>query len=414
MYLGIRFHQLIGLFFLTFTSIKSFSADPVISNEPPTTATIGQTYTWQVDAQDPEGTSLTYSLAPPLVDGMTVNSSGQVSWLPTDPAVAGFVDYALRVIDADNEQVQRYVRLAVTDPNNQLPQSNVEPELEAFVDTPYSYDPQFTDADNDPITYDLATFPTNSNIIISAQGVISWTPPRTDTGAQVIRIKADDGRLGITEKQFKVEVVDPNNTSPVFDSAPVTTGVVGILYQYSIQVSDAQADAVTLVAEVKPSSMNLDTDNNTLSWTPTAPGIYKVMLAAKDDFGGETKQTFNITVTENATGNVAPTANSASVTTIEDESVNIVLEATDPENAPLTYTIGSPSNGSLSGDAPNIIYTPASGFNGPDSFTFFVNDGQLDSNTATVSITVNSVNDIPVADPQTLSVNEDESLCHYA
>ena len=44
-----------------------------------------------------------------------------------------------------------------------------------------------------------------------------------------------------------------------------------------------------------------------------------------------------------------------------------------------------------------MTYTPAANYNGSDSFTFTVNDGTVDSNVATVSITVNAVNDAPVA-----------------
>ena len=64
----------------------------------------------------------------------------------------------------------------------------------------------------------------------------------------------------------------------------------------------------------------------------------------------------------------------------------------------LTFAIASPpAHGTLSGTAPNLTYTPAQDYNGPDSFTFTVNDGSLTSAVATVSITVTPVNDAPVA-----------------
>lgn len=47
-----------------------------------------------------------------------------------------------------------------------------------------------------------------------------------------------------------------------------------------------------------------------------------------------------------------------------------------------------PSYGTLSGTPPNLTYTPEAGFNGGDSFTFMVNDEQLDSTIATVSIAI--------------------------
>jgi hypothetical protein len=69
--------------------------------------------------------------------------------------------------------------------------------------------------------------------------------------------------------------------------------------------------------------------------------------------------------------------------------VAITLQASDVDGNPLTYAVVTPpAHGSLSGTAPSLIYTPAAGFAGPDSFTFKANDGQADSNMATVSITV--------------------------
>jgi uncharacterized repeat protein (TIGR02543 family) len=75
-----------------------------------------------------------------------------------------------------------------------------------------------------------------------------------------------------------------------------------------------------------------------------------------------------------------------------DSSVQGTLVAVDTENDPLTYTIVSePENGTLILDDPEdgtFTYTPDPGFTGDDSFTFKVNDGLSDSNTATVFITV--------------------------
>ena len=98
----------------------------------------------------------------------------------------------------------------------------------------------------------------------------------------------------------------------------------------------------------------------------------------------------------NVNTNTAPTASSQTVSAVEDIAKAITLSASDPEGNSLTYTVNNPSNGMLSGDAPNLTYTPNADFNGTDSFTFKVNDGSLDSNTATVTINVAPVNDAPV------------------
>ena len=103
-------------------------------------------------------------------------------------------------------------------------------------------------------------------------------------------------------------------------------------------------------------------------------------------------------------------ADAQSVATDEDTAVAITLTANDVDGDTLTWSVGAAANGTLSGTAPNLTYTPNLDYNGGDSFTFFVNDGTVDSNTATVSITVNAVNDAPVAADDAYSVDEDAVL----
>ena len=95
--------------------------------------------------------------------------------------------------------------------------------------------------------------------------------------------------------------------------------------------------------------------------------------------------------------NVAPTANGQSVNTDEDTAVGITLAASDPNvNNVLTYSVKSgPSHGTISGSNDQLTYTPDLNYNGPDSFEFEVSDGGSTS-TATVNISVASVNDAPV------------------
>src|SRR5205823_4254869 len=92
--------------------------------------------------------------------------------------------------------------------------------------------------------------------------------------------------------------------------------------------------------------------------------------------------------------NDPPVALGQSVTTDEDTPKAITLTGSDVEGDPLTYSIvDGPAHGTLTGTAPSLTYSPSQDYNGSDSFTFKVNDGTVDGNTATVSITINSVND---------------------
>ena len=84
----------------------------------------------------------------------------------------------------------------------------------------------------------------------------------------------------------------------------------------------------------------------------------------------------------------------------------------DPQGSPLTVVkVSDPAHGTLTLNSNgSFTYTPTANYNGPDSFTYKVNDGLLDSNVATVNLTVNAVNDAPVANPNSYTMAEDSTL----
>ena len=91
--------------------------------------------------------------------------------------------------------------------------------------------------------------------------------------------------------------------------------------------------------------------------------------------------------------NNPPIANNQAVTVNKNTQQAITLTATDSNNEPLTYTVlTQPAHGTLTGAAPNLNYNPDTDYAGTDSFIFKANDGIVDSNTATVSITVDDPN----------------------
>jgi len=137
-------------------------------------------------------------------------------------------------------------------------------------------------------------------------------------------------------------------------------------------------------------------------------GEYRIKIHA---FAPDAPDDEMIIVTPPFEINGAPVANSQEITADENKAIGITLTATDVEGDPLTYSVvTSPAHGSLSGTASDVTYTPSLNYNGPDSFTFKANDGQLDSNTATITITVTPVNDAPFATADSYSTNEDVIL----
>src|SRR5439155_8141632 len=90
----------------------------------------------------------------------------------------------------------------------------------------------------------------------------------------------------------------------------------------------------------------------------------------------------------------------------------VLVNDGDVDGDALSATLVSgPAHGTLSLNANgSFTYTPNSNYNGADSFTYMVSDGSLNSNVATVSLTVTAVNDAPTAANDAYALAEDQSL----
>jgi len=173
--------------------------------------------------------------------------------------------------------------------------------------------------------------------------------------------------------------------------------------------------------DVNPDDINPDDVNQSIATFALAPGDeLKVTLNILHN-------PFDITtlsggIVEHARDALAPVAFPDSATTNEDTAVTILkatLLANDVDaNSPvLTAALkAGPSHGTveLSADGLSFKYTPAPDYNGEDSFTYTAFDGVYTSKAGTVTITINPVNDAPVATADAVTVNEDSGATTIA
>jgi len=111
--------------------------------------------------------------------------------------------------------------------------------------------------------------------------------------------------------------------------------------------------------------------------------------------------------------NDAPVALPDSASTAEDTAVAIAVLAndSDADGDPLTVTgITQGTNGTVTTDGTTVTYTPTADWSGTDTFSYTVADGNGGSDTASVTVNVTSVNDAPVADPDSASTAEDTAV----
>ncbi|MCW9032894.1 MAG: tandem-95 repeat protein, partial [Rhodospirillales bacterium] len=111
------------------------------------------------------------------------------------------------------------------------------------------------------------------------------------------------------------------------------------------------------------------------------------------------------------TPNTGPESEDSSATATEDTAYNGTVIATDADGDTLSYALeNGPSNGTLIfNDDGTYTYTPDTDYNGTDSFSYEVSDGQGGTTTATVNLTVDPTNDTPVSEDSSATLSEDTS-----
>jgi VCBS repeat-containing protein len=156
--------------------------------------------------------------------------------------------------------------------------------------------------------------------------------------------------------------------------------------------------------------------NGSFTYTPDANFNGSDSFTYRANDGSANSNTATVTITVGAV-NDPPTAANNSYSTDEDTPLTVPAPGvlgndTDPDGDSLNAVLQSgPGDGTLSLNSNgSFTYTPDPGFFGSDSFNYKANDGLLDSNTATVTITVGAVNDPPTAANNSYSTNEDTPL----
>ena len=163
----------------------------------------------------------------------------------------------------------------------------------------------------------------------------------------------------------------------------------------------------------------LNNGDGTVTYTPNTGflGSDSFQYTVDDNFG-TTSNVATVTITVTAAANTPPVANDATRNTDEDIPIDITVDSvasdTDAGDALSfeNFLASSAQGGTVTVDATNTIltYTPAADFSGTDTFSYFVTDGLDSSNIATVTVTVQAVNDAPVCTDVSLTTDPNTPL----
>jgi VCBS repeat-containing protein len=277
-----------------------------------------------------------------------------------------------------------------------------------------------TDVDGDTLSSILNVGPAHGTLILAADGSFLYTPDANFNGTDTFTYHANDGSADsniatvcITVNSVNDAPVAVNDSYSTNEDTPLTITPAGVL----INDTDVDGDTLSSILNVGPAhgTLSLAPDGSFL-YTPDANfnGTDTFTYHAND--GSADSNIATVCITVNSV-NDAPVAHNDTYSTNEDTPLTItpagiLINDTDVDGDTLSSILNvGPAHGTLS-LAPDgsFLYTPDANFNGTDTFTYHANDGSADSNIATVCITVNSVNDAPVAVNDSYSTNEDTPL----
>lgn len=266
-----------------------------------------------------------------------------------------------------------------------------------------------SDADDDPLLYTLVDLPEHGSLSGDAPLLI-YTPDAGYTGADSFTFIVNDGTADSAVATIQLAINAASTNTPPVANAQNLSADEGQPLGITLTGSDGDGDSLVYLIRTLPEHGNLDGVAPNLVYTPDAgfTGVDTFSFSVSDGVDDAAPAMVNITVNK---VNTAPVANEQSLVTQEDTALIVTLTGSDVDNDTLIYAIATqPDHGELSGAVPDLVYTPSSGFSGTDGFTFVVSDGRQMSAPATVSITVQTVNAIPVAEAQNLSVLQGQAL----
>ena len=282
-----------------------------------------------------------------------------------------------------------------------------------------------SDIENETLNYTIISQPIAGtlNCVEGTSRACTYTPAGNDNGTETFTYRVSDSSLNSNTATVTINITAQNDPPVIAANQSFTTDEDTPKNFTITNATDVDIPSQTITYKIISAPTNGVLSNCitttpgtdlTCTYTPNANfnGADSFTYRANDgltDSSGDATVSFTV----NAVNDAPTIAATQAVSTNEDTPVSFDLNiGTDIESSPLTYTVvsttGSGTLNCTEGASRSCTYTPAPNDNGSRTFTYKVNDGSLDSNTATVTITINAINDAPVmlAD-QSFTTNED-------
>jgi VCBS repeat-containing protein len=279
-----------------------------------------------------------------------------------------------------------------------------------------------SDADHDPLTAIKYTDPAHGTVTLNSNGSFTYVPVAKYNGADSFTYYAYDGHfksniatVNITVNAVNYPPVAVNDAYSTNEDSQLTVSAPGVL---SNDTDPDPEDTLTAVKVSNPSHGTLSLNaNGSIVYTPASHYNGSDSFTYRASDGHTNSNLATVTITINPV-NYPPVAVNDNYSTNEDIPLIVLAPGVlsndtdpDPEDILTAIKVTDPSHGTLTFNSNgSFTYVPAPNYYGSDSFTYQASDGHVTSSTATVNLTINSVNDPPVAVNDTYSTDENAQL----
>jgi hypothetical protein len=376
---------------------------------PDTVTALGR-YSTSVKAIDPGNRHLYYSLLkPPTPSAMIIDSQGTITWNPIEN------DTGIKriVVMVGNGRQQSSLQWDLTVRPYDWPPVLTSPGDKSIDENKLlRFSLVATDKNGDPLEFFLGPgLPAGARIDSTE---FSWTPSYNDAGTYSLAfiVRELHRTPALSDSQTISIIVNNVNNPPALTNPGNKTVNENQLLQFTLSAADVNGDAITYSMSGAPTGAGLT--NNQFGWTPTyaQSGSYNVTFLARDNGVPQMSDSQTINITVNNMNNPPALTNPGNKTVNENQLLQFTLSAADVNGDAVTYSMnGAPTGAGLSDNQFN--WTPTYTQSGSYSVKFFARDNGMPqmSDSQTISITVNNVNNPPtLTNPGNKNVNENQLL----
>jgi LPXTG-motif cell wall-anchored protein len=327
----------------------------------------------------------------PVNGSLTINADGTFTYIH-DGSETLSDSFTFRVFDGELYSEKALVSITIT-PVNNAPVADPDAFTVAEGGTENGT-LTGSDVEEDGLTFSVVDMPVNGSLTINADGTFTYIHDGSETLSDSFTFRVFDGEL-YSQPAFVNITVTPVNDAPVANNGAFEVDQ-GEEYLGLLTGSDAEDDELEFILVVGPQYgvLVLNADG-TYSYTHDNSENYEDSFTFKVNDGAADSNVASVTILINATlpeENAAPVADDSEFDVDQGDEYNGMVTGSDEDEDDITFILVSgPAHGVLVFNADGTFtYTHDDSENYDDSFTFKANDGEADSDVATVTILINA------------------------